>query len=344
MDANSNRPIPGGEAIPSTPSEPPKLPTPSTAPIQRSIKRGSNNFLTSFIGYKKHLGLTLMFIPVIIYFIVFRYVPMYGITLAFKNYRFNLGIMGSPWVGLEHFRDLFQFRTFTRAFRNTIIISMLKLVIGFPMPVILALILNEVRHVRFKKIVQTISYLPHFLSWVVLAGVFIQLFSPNSGAVNYVLGLFGIEPIYFLGENKWFRTILVATSIWKDVGWGSIVYLAAITGIDLSMYEAAICDGATLFQRMWNITLPCIMPTITIFLIMNIGHLLDAGFDQIFNLYNGAVYETADIIDTYVYRMGLGDMKYSLATAVGLFKNGIGFILVVSANFVTKKIGDTGIW
>lgn len=305
---------------------------------------GFQSFIHSFVGYRKHLGLTIMFIPVIVYFIIFKYVPMYGITLAFKDFRITLGILGSPWVGLDNFRDLFRFSTFTRAVRNTVTISLLKLVAGFPMPIILALILNEVRHIRFKKVVQTISYLPYFLSWVVLAGVFIQLFSPSTGVVNYVLGLFGIKPIYFLGDNKWFRTTMVVTSVWKDAGWGSIIYLAAISGIDLSMYEAAICDGATRFQRMWYITLPSIMPTITVLLILNIGHLLDAGFDQIFNLYNAAVYETSDIIDTYVYRTGMREMKYSLATAVGLFKNGIGFILVISTNFITRKISDTGVW
>jgi putative aldouronate transport system permease protein len=305
---------------------------------------GFGSFLYGFKGYRKHLGLTIMFIPVVVYFIVFKYIPMYGITLAFKDFRFNLGIMGSPWVGLDNFRDLFMFNTFNRAVRNTIIISLLKLIAGFPMPIILALVLNEVRHVRFKKLVQTISYLPHFLSWVVLAGVFIQLFSPSTGFVNYILSLFNIKPIYFLGDNKWFRSTLVFTSVWKNVGWSSIIYLAAIAGIDLSMYEAAICDGATRFQRMWYITLPSILPTVTVLLILNIGSLLDAGFDQIFNLYNAAVYETADIIDTYVYRTGMRDMKYSLATAVGLFKNGIGFVLVFSTNYITRKISDTGVW
>ena len=215
-----------------------------TAALKRQKRKLGNSgfarFLYSFTGYKKHLGLTIMFIPVIVYFIVFKYFPMYGITLAFKDYRVKLGILGSPWVGLDHFRSVFRFNTFNRAVRNTIIISLLKLVAGFPAPIILALILNEIRNVRFKKVVQTISYLPYFLSWVVLAGVFIQLFSPSTGFVNYLLGLFGIKPIYFLGDNKYFRTTLVLTSIWKGAGWSSIIYLAAISGIDITMYEAAI--------------------------------------------------------------------------------------------------------
>lgn len=301
-------------------------------------------FFKSFSGYKKHLALTVMILPTIVFFIIFRYVPMYGLTMAFKDYRFNLGIMGSPWVGFDNFELIFSMTSFGRALENTAIISVLKLVAGFPMPIILALALNEVRHLRFKKTVQTISYLPYFLSWVVLAGVFIQLFSPSTGLVNYIIGLFGAEPIYFLGDNDWFRPMLVVTSIWKDMGWSSIIYLAAITSIDQSMYEAAVCDGANRFQRIWHITMPHILPTITVLLILNIGHLLDAGFDQIFNMYNAAVYETADIIDTYVYRLGMTDMKYSLATAVGFFKNTIGFLLVVSTNFVSKKISDTGVW
>lgn len=305
---------------------------------------GLKGFLHSFTGYKKHLALTIMILPTIIYFIVFRYVPMYGLTMAFKDYRFSLGILGSPWNCLDNFREIFMFASFSRAMRNTVIISLIKLVAAFPAPIILAIILNEVRHLKFKKIVQTISYLPYFLSWVVLAGVFIQLFSPSTGTVNYILSLFGVKPIYFLGENAWFRPTIVATHVWKEIGWGSIVYLAAITGIDLSMYEAAICDGANRFQRMLYITLPSILPTITVLLILNLGHLLDAGFDQIFNLYNSAVYETADILDTYVYRLGVEDMNYDLATAVGLFKNGIGFFLVASANYISKKISNSGVW
>ena len=319
-----------------------------TFAVRKDIRysKGFNlkNFLHSFTGYKKYLALTIMILPTIIYFFIFKYIPMYGLTMAFKDYKFGLGILGSPWNGLENFEEIFRFASFTRAMRNTVIISLVKLVAAFPAPIILAIILNEVRHLKFKKIVQTISYLPYFLSWVVLAGVFIQLFSPSTGAVNYILDMLGVKPIYFLGENAWFRPTIVLTHVWKEVGWGSIIYLAAITGIDLSLYEAAICDGANRFQRMWHITLPSILPTITVLLILNLGHLLDAGFDQIFNLYNSAVYETADILDTYVYRIGVEDMRYGLATAVGLFKNGIGFFLVVSANYFSKKISDSGIW
>jgi putative aldouronate transport system permease protein len=307
-------------------------------------KRGLKGFLHSFTGYRKHLALTVMILPTIAFFIIFRYVPMYGLVMAFKDFKVNLGIMGSPWMGLKNFETIFSMATFGRAMRNTLIISLLKLAAGFPMPIILALVLNEVRHLRFKKVVQTVSYLPYFLSWVVLAGVFIQLFSPSTGLVNYILKMLGAEPIYFMGDNAWFRPMLVVTEVWKDMGWSSIIFLAAIASVEQSMYEAAICDGANRFQRIWHITLPNILPTITVLLILNIGHLLDAGFDQIFNMYNGAVYETSDILDTYVYRLGIGDMRYSLATAVGLFKNVIGFLLVIGTNIISKKITDSGIW
>lgn len=300
----------------------------------------------SFIGYKKHLALSLMFVPVIVYFVIFKYIPMGGIVIAFKNYKISEGIWGSAWCGLDNFTKAFATPTFARAVRNTLEISGLKLLFGFPAPIILALILNEVTHVRFKKTVQTITYLPHFLSWVVLAGMFQQLLSPNNGAVNALLRqFFGVqESIYFLGNNKYFRGTLIVTDIWKNVGWSSILYLATISGIDPSLYEAATVDGASRWQCTRYITIPSLVSTIVIMLILSIGSIMDAGFDQVFNLYNSAVYQTGDIIDTYVYRYGLGDMKYSLATAVGLFKNVIAFVLVVGTNLITRKISGEGIW
>lgn len=311
-----------------------------------SGEKGLAKFLHSFYGYKKHLALTMMFLPIVLYFVVFKYIPMGGIVIAFKNYKIKSGIWGSAWVGLDNFTKAFNTMTFVRSVKNTLIISGLKLLFGFPMPIILALMLNEVTHKRYQRVVQTISYLPHFLSWVVLAGMFQQLLSPNNGAVNYMLkSWFGVEnPIYFLGDNHYFRGTLVVTDIWKNVGWSSILYLATIVGIDPTLYEAATVDGATRFQCTRYITLPSLMPTIVVMLILNVGSIMDAGFDQIFNLYNSAVYQTGDIIDTYVYRYGIGDMKYSLATAVGLFKNVIAFVLVLGTNMITKRISGEGIW
>ena len=312
----------------------------NSGPMQR--------FLHSFTGYKKHFALVLMFLPVVAYFVIFKYVPMAGIMIAFKNYKIKQGIWGSAWAEplLANFTKAFNTPTFARSVTNTLTISGLKLLFGFPAPILLALMLNEVAHPRFKKTVQTITYLPHFLSWVVLAGMFQQLLSPNNGAVNAVLqSVFGVkDSIYFLGDNRYFRGTLIVTDIWKNVGWSSILYLATIAGIDPALYEAATVDGATRFQCTKYITLPSLVPTIVVMLILSVGSIMDAGFDQVFNLYNTAVYQTGDIIDTYVYRYGLGDMKYSLATAVGLFKNVIAFVLVAATNLIAKRISGSGIW
>ncbi|MDO5326373.1 MAG: ABC transporter permease subunit [Clostridia bacterium] len=317
--------------------------------IRAGVSHHENAFgrwLRSFTGYKKHLALTLMFLPVIVYFIVFKYIPMGGIVIAFKNYKIKQGIFGSAWCGLDNFTKAFATPTFARSVKNTLVISGLKLLFGFPAPILLALMLNEVTHIRFKKTVQTITYLPHFLSWVVLAGMFQQLLSPNNGAVNAVLKqVFGMkDSIYFLGSNQYFRGTLIVTDIWKNVGWSSILYLATISGIDPALYEAATVDGASRWQCTRYITLPSLVSTIVVMLILNIGSIMDAGFDQVFNLYNSAVYQTGDIIDTYVYRYGIGDMKYSLATAVGLFKNVIAFVLVVGTNLIARRISGEGIW
>ena len=301
--------------------------------------------LKEFKGYIKYWDLCLMLLPVIVYFIIFKYIPMGGIVIAFKDFKLGLGVSGSEWVGLANFVDAFRTRFFIRAIRNTLIISVLKLCVGFPAPIILALLLNEVRHNGYKRVVQTISYLPHFLSWIIMAGILSQLLSPNNGAVNALLKSLGRkDPVPFLLDNTYFRGTVVISDVWKGVGWGSILYLAAISSIDPTLYEAAICDGATRPQRIRYITVPCIMPTITIMLILSLGGILDAGFDQLLNLYSSAVYETGDIIDTYVYRVGLVDWNYKLSTAIGLFKNVIGFILVAGTNAVAKAISGTGIW
>ena len=312
----------------------------------RAAPTGTRWFVSEFKLYRKHAALCVMLLPVIAYFIIFRYIPMGGLMIAFKNYKLGLGILKSPWNGTANFKQAFSTVTFRRAFGNTLYISLYKLGFGFPMPIILAVFLNEIRHMRFKRTVQTISYLPHFLSWIIVAGIFRNILSPNTGMVNYVLvNWFGLaKPIYFLGTNNTFRSTLVVTEIWKGVGWGSILYLATISSIDPALYESAMCDGATRFQRILYITLPHLAPTITILLILNIGGILDAGFDQIFNMYNSAVYATGDIIDTYVYRYGLGEMKYAFGTAVGLFKNAIGFMLVIGTNTLAKRISEFGLW
>lgn len=294
--------------------------------------------------YWKNRHLFYLMIPGLLYYAIFKYGPMYGIQLAFKQYNFRLGVRGSKWVGLENFRLLLHTESFSEVFRNTIIISIYKLIFGFPAPIILALLLNEIRHERFKKTVQTISYLPHFLSWVVLAGMFTQFLSPSIGPINIFLKSAGIKPIYFLGDEKWFRTVLVATSIWKGIGWGSIVYLAALSNIDPALYEAAIMDGANRGQQAWYITLPSLMPVITIMLILSVGRIIDDDFSQIFNMYNPAVYSVGDVISTYTYRRGLVNMDYGFATAVSLFKNIISLVLILITNAISRKVNDYGLW
>lgn len=314
-----------------------------TAQLQRDAAQPRKLRLSRNIYWRQRYLLILL-LPALVYYIIFHYIPMYGVIIAFKDYKFSKGIMGSVWVGLEHFRRLFGMESFWQVFRNTIIIGIWKFFWGFPAPVIFALFLNELTQVRFKKTVQTISYLPHFVSWVVLGGILMQLLSPSTGPVNTVLKQLGMDPVYFLADPKWFRTVLVVSHVWKSIGWGSIVYIAALTSVDQEIYEAAMIDGANRFQRMFKITIPEITPVITIMLIMAVGHLINDDFDQVFNLYNSAVYSVGDVISTYTYRSGLVDMEYSFATAVGLFKNVISVVLVVGANMVCKRINEYGIW
>ena len=252
--------------------------------------------------------------------------------------------MGSPWNNFAHFKAAFDNPFFGRVFRNTVIISVLRIIFGFPAPIILALLINEVSHMAFKRTVQSILYLPHFMSWVIMAGILIEVLSPQRGIVGYLFTLFGREPPNLLATTRLFRPMMIITDVWKEVGWGTIIYLAAISSIGPELYESAVIDGANRFQRAVYITIPSIIPAITILFILRLGGILDAGFDQIFNFYSPLVYEVADIIDTYVYRVGLIDMKFDYSTAVGLFKNVIGVILVVGANLIIKRFSEYGIW
>lgn len=314
------------------------------APVRS--KKKENGFVRTLKSYGKQYQLVLMFLPAAITLALFAYAPMYGLTIAFKDFVLLKGISGSPWVGLENFRKLLTAPSFSEVFVNTIKISFLRLIFGFPAPILLALLLNAVGNARFKKVVQTISYLPHFLSWVVLAGIVIQILSPSSGIVNQIIVMFGGNPIYFVADPRYFVPMLIVTGIWKEVGWGTVVYLASITSISPELYEAATIDGAGRFQKMLHITLPALRPVVSIMFILNSGNLINAGFDQIYNLYNPAVYKVADIIDTYVYRRGLLDMKYSFSSAAGLFKNIISFALVLTTNGLVKVISgkENGIW
>lgn len=276
-----------------------------------------------------------MLLPGMILLIIFNIIPMFGILMAFQNYVPAKGILGSDWVGLDHFRYMFQLPDSKQIFANTIIIAVGKLVVGMIVPIIFALILNEARVQWFKKWVQTIVYLPNFLSWVVLGTVVSMIFSYD-GMFNNFLEFIGSERIMFLASNTWFRPLLIATDVWKSYGYGTIIYLAALTAINPALYESAAMDGANRFKQMIHITLPGILPTIVLLATLNLGSVLNAGFDQVFNLYNPIVYQTGDIIDTYVYRMGLVDMQFSFATAVGLLKSIVSFGLIV----LSYKLAD----
>ncbi|OCT15709.1 polysaccharide ABC transporter ATP-binding protein [Paenibacillus pectinilyticus] len=281
--------------------------------------------------------LYLLLLPELIYFVIFKYIPMFGILIAFKNYNIGLGFWDSPWVGFRNFSNFIHGVYFWDIMSNTISISLYKLFFGFWAPIILALLLNEVTVGWFKRSVQTITYLPHFISWVIVYGLLVALLAPGNGFINLLMKEYGNNPISFLTESSWIRPIIVSSDIWKEVGFGAILYLAALAGVEPSLYEAARMDGAGKWRQLWHITLPGIRNVIIILLIIRLSTVLDAGFDQIFILSNSFNAEKSDIIDTWVYRQGLEQMQFGLATAVGLFKSVIAFILVISANQIAKK-------
>jgi putative aldouronate transport system permease protein len=288
--------------------------------------------------------LYMLILPVLIYYVVFHYVPMYGIIIAFKKFQPLKGILGSSWVGFRYFEEFFTAPYFWRLLKNTLLLSFYSLVWGFPAPVIFALLLNEVRHKLYKRLVQTVSYLPHFISIVVIAGMVVSFTGLREGIVNQALVLFGMEPINFMAEPGWFRTIFVGSGIWQGFGWGSIIYLAAIAGIDPQLYEAAEMDGAGRWTRMWHITIPSLIPTIVIMFIMQMGHLMDIGVEKVLLLSNPLTYETADVISTFVYRRGVLNQDYSFATAVGLFNNVINLILLISVNALSRRLSQSSLW
>jgi putative aldouronate transport system permease protein len=279
--------------------------------------------------FKQTWPLHLLVLPAVIVALIFQYGPMFGIIMAFQDFKPWLGFIESEFVGLKHFITMFEYNYARQVIWNTFVISILKLIFGLIVPLTFALMLNEVYHMRFKRTVQTIVYLPYFLSWVILGGMLIDILSPSGGVVNQLLGLIGVEPIFFLGSNDWFRTTVVVSDLWKETGFNTIVFLAAITVVNPNLYEAAVVDGANRWKQTWHITLPAMRPIIIVVATLALGNILNAGFDQIFNLYNPLVYETGDIIDTYVYRVGLVSGDFSYGTAVGLFKSVISLILIV---------------
>jgi len=288
--------------------------------------------------------LYLLALPGLVFFFIFKYVPMGGVVIAFQNYSPFAGILKSEWVGLEHFQRFFSTPDFILLFRNTMAISLMNLVFFFPLPIALSLLMNELRSVVFKRTVQSIVYMPHFLSWVIIAGLTFQLFAKGEGLVNKILEELGASRIDVLTNTHTFWLMLTLQSIWKECGWGTILFLAAMAGIDPQVYEAAKIDGAGRLRQMWHITLPAIRNVIIILLILRLGRTMDVGFEQVFLMYNGAVSDVAEVFDTYVYRVGIQQAQFSYSAAVGLFKSVVGLLLVVLANRFAKRMGEEGVY
>lgn len=286
---------------------------------------------------RKELPLHFMLLPSLILLFIFSYIPMLGIVIAFQDYSPATGFANAPFVGLANFEYVFQLPSFGSVIRNTLLIAVFKIVLHLIIPIAFALLLNEVCCARFKKVVQTITYLPHFLSWVILGGILVDILSPSTGVVNQILGWFGVEPIFFLGEPSIFPYTVIFSDVWKEMGFNAVIYLAALTGIDPTYYEAAVVDGASRWKQTIYITLPCLVPTIILLATLSLGNVLNAGFDQVYNLYSISVYSTGDIIDTFVYRLGLKDFQFSPSTAVGLFKGVISTVMIVLSYTIAYK-------
>ena len=288
----------------------------------------------------RELPLHLMLLPGLALILIFHYVPMFGIVMAFQNFKPAKGFFGSKWVGMENFIYMAKLPNMSSVLFNTVFIAVMKIIVGMVVPIFVALMLNEIGSRKFKRTVQTVVYFPHFLSWVILGGVLMDVLSPSSGIVNDIIRLFGGTPVYFLGDKSWFPYTMVITAVWKNFGYDTIVYLAALTNVDRNLYEAAAMDGATRVKQTWHVTLPGILPIVTLMGVLNLGNILNAGFDQIFNLYSPSVYSTGDIIDTFVYRLGLEQAQFSVSTAVGLFKSVISIIMVSLSNYLAGRFAN----
>lgn len=307
--------------------------------MEPTPKKFKNRYLENM---RKHWMLYVMIIPGILFYILFKYVPLAGSIIAFQKYQILNGIMNSPWVWFDNFVHLFTYQDFYQVLRNTAIIASMQLVFGFPAPIILALLFNEVRLIIARRTIQSLFYMPHFLSWVIVGGIVFELLA-SQGFVNVMRGWFGLDPILFMQQEKYFRIIVVISGIWKEVGWGTIIYLAAIAGINPSLYEAAVVDGANRFKQVIYITIPALIPTVLVLFLLNIGNFLELGFDQIYNLLTPMTYSVGDIIETYVYRAGILQGQYSLTTAIGLFQSVFGFSLLWIFNRLARKT-EQGLW
>ncbi len=313
-----------------------------------NISPGLDSYNPNFIqklgrDFKRNKMLYFILLPVIVYYIIFSYLPMYGVVIAFQNYKPRLGILGSQWVGFEYFIEFFKGMFFMRTFKNTLLLSVYNLIFGFPIPILFAILLNELKSMRFKKVLQTITYLPHFITMVVICSLVI-LFTDANGFITHVVNGMTGHSGSMIGDNNFFRSIYVTSGIWQSFGWGSIIYLAAIAGINGELYEAAIIDGAGKLRRIIHVTIPGIMPTVVIMLILQIGGMMDVGWEKAFLLQSPLTYKTSDIISTYVYRKGFEDMNFSFSTAVGLFNSVINIVLLTAANFVSKRVSSNSLW
>ncbi|WP_077596558.1 ABC transporter permease [Oceanobacillus kimchii] len=307
-----------------------------------TIKKGRKHEILRNI--KKNKLIYLMILPGIVYFFIYKYLPMSGLVISFQDYKPYLGISGSDWVGFEHFERLFTSPDFWMIFRNTLILFVLQIIIFFPIPIIISLMLNEVRHSLYKRGIQTLIYIPHFMSWVVIVSISYVMLTLDGGIINSLIEYFGFEKINFLMNEEWFRPMYILQVIWREAGWGTIIFLAAITGVDPQLYEAAKMDGANRLRQMWHITLPAIRSVIIIMLILKIGDVLELGFEHVYLLLNASNREVGEIFDTYVYTAGLQQGQFSYSTAVGFFKGVVGLILVIFANRLAKRFGEEGIY
>ena len=312
--------------------------------ISAKLKNVTKSTLRKNAYWKKHYPFYIMLAPVVLYYIIFCYLPMFGVVIAFKDYDIYTGVLDSPWVGVKYFKQFFSSIYFWRLIKNTLFISLYDIVFCFPAPIILALLFNELTNAKFKKTVQTISYLPHFVSSVVIVSLVLNFVSLNNGLVNNIIKACGGEPIYFLSEPKYFRSIYTIMNLYKNIGWSSIVYISAISGVSTELIEACVIDGGNHWHRIRHIILPTISNTIVVLFILRMGSLLSIGYENIILLYNPKLYETADVVQTYVYRSGLLEANYSFSTAVGLFMSIVGMISVAVTNYISRRVSDMSLW
>ncbi len=308
--------------------------------MQQTLRKTNPTWAVICRNYQIYL----MLVPLLVFFAIFHYGPIYGIQIAFKDYNTGLGIWGSPWVGIKHFLRFIQMSQFHAALGNTMIISFTELIFGFPFPVILALMLNEVRNSRYKKTIQTVTYAPHFISTVVMSSMIILFLSPSTGFINKLIELLGGKAINFMIKPAWFVPVYVLSGIWQHAGWGSIIYLAALAGVETELHEAAAIDGASRLQRIAHINIPCIIPTVMIMFILQAGNILNVGFEKVFLLQNSSIMETADVISTYTYRIGLQGGEFSLSSAIGLFNSVINFVMLLVVNQAASRLNQNSLW